>query len=46
MAGISYNANRLAAERLTDWAYVVFEGDYLKDHLTLCYAATVHSAKE
>jgi ATP-dependent exoDNAse (exonuclease V) alpha subunit len=45
VAGIDYNTNRPAAERLTDQARVVFEGDYLKDHVTLGYAATVHSAQ-
>ena len=45
MAGIDPNTNHLAAERLTDQARVVFEGDCLKDHVTLAYAATVHSAQ-
>ena len=37
--------NRLAAERRTDKARVVFETDYLTEHVTLGYAATVHSAQ-
>jgi len=36
---------RIVAERLTDAAQVVFEGDYLREHITLGYAATLHSAQ-
>lgn len=36
--------NRVAAERLTDNARVVFENDYLPKHVSLGYAVTVHSA--
>jgi hypothetical protein len=36
---------RVAAERLTDSARVIFEGDYLREHMTLGYAGTVHSAQ-
>jgi hypothetical protein len=36
---------RIAAERLTDSARVIFEGDYLREHITLGYAGTVHSAQ-
>ena len=39
------DTNRLAAERLTDNARAVFDADYLKEHVTLGYAATVHSAQ-
>ena len=35
--------NRLAAERTTDNARVVFDADYLRGHVSLGYAATVHS---
>jgi hypothetical protein len=45
VAGIDPQRNRLAAERVTDKARVVFEGDYLREHVTLGYAATVHSAQ-
>jgi conjugative relaxase-like TrwC/TraI family protein len=45
VAGIDADTNRLAAERLTDNARVVFDGDYLAEHITLGYAATVHSAQ-
>jgi hypothetical protein len=37
--------NRIAAERLTDNARTVFEADYLREHVTLGYAVTVHSAQ-
>jgi ATP-dependent exoDNAse (exonuclease V) alpha subunit len=36
---------RIAAQRLTDRARVIFEGDYLREHITLGYAGTVHSAQ-
>ncbi len=36
---------RIAAERLTDQARVIFAGDYLREHITLGYAGTVHSAQ-
>ena len=45
VAAIDPHTNRLAAERLTDKARAVFEKDYLKEHITLGYAATVHSAQ-
>ena len=45
VAAIDPDTNRLAAERLTDKARAVFEADYLKQHVTLGYAATVHSAQ-
>jgi hypothetical protein len=35
----------VAAERLTDHARAVFDNDYLTEHITLGYAATVHSAQ-
>jgi conjugative relaxase-like TrwC/TraI family protein len=38
-------ANRVAAERLTDHAHVVFENGYLREHVTLGYAVTVHTAQ-
>jgi conjugative relaxase-like TrwC/TraI family protein len=37
--------NRVAAERLTDHVRTTFERDYLKEHITLGYAVTVHSAQ-
>ena len=45
VAAVDDQMNRVAAERLTDRARVVFEGDYLNEHVTLGYAATVHSAQ-
>ena len=36
---------RIAAERLTDAARAVFEGEYLREHLTLGYATTLHAAQ-
>ena len=45
VAAIDRATNRLAAERTTDRARVVFDGDYVREHVTLGYAATVHSAQ-
>ena len=45
VAGIDDKTNRIAAERLTDKARVVFESDYLREHVHLGYAITVHSAQ-
>jgi AAA domain/TrwC relaxase len=36
---------RIAAERLTDRARATFDGDYLREYITLGYAGTVHSAQ-
>ena len=43
VAGIDAERARITAERLTDNARVVFEGEYLREHVSLGYAATVHS---
>ena len=45
VAGIDPATNRIAAERVTDKARVAFEGDYVREHVTLGYAVTVHSAQ-
>jgi conjugative relaxase-like TrwC/TraI family protein len=45
VAAIDTETNRIAAERLSDKARTVFAGDYLTEHVTLGYAATVHSAQ-
>lgn len=45
VVGVDAERGRIAAERLTDRARVIFEGDYLREHITLGYAATVHSAQ-
>jgi ATP-dependent exoDNAse (exonuclease V) alpha subunit len=43
--GIDTQRGRIAAERLTDKARVIFDGDYLREHITLGYASTVHAAQ-
>ena len=45
VAGINAKTNRLAAVRLDDGARVVFEDEYLRKHVGLGYAVTVHSAQ-
>jgi conjugative relaxase-like TrwC/TraI family protein len=45
VVNIDAQRGRIAAERLTDQACVIFEGDYLREHLTLGYASTLHSAQ-
>ena len=45
VAGIDEKSNRVAAERLTDKARVVFDSDYLREHVSLGYAVTVHAAQ-
>jgi conjugative relaxase-like TrwC/TraI family protein len=45
VAAIDATTNRLAAERLDDRARVVFEGDYVRQHITHGYAVTVHGAQ-
>jgi conjugative relaxase-like TrwC/TraI family protein len=45
VAAVDAATNRIAAERTTDNARVAFEGAYLREHITLGYAATVHSAQ-
>jgi conjugative relaxase-like TrwC/TraI family protein len=45
VVAVDTTTNRIAAERTTDKARVMFEGDYLREHVTLGYAATVHSAQ-
>jgi len=45
VVGIDDAHARIVAERLTDQARVVFECDYLREHITLGYASTVHSAQ-
>jgi conjugative relaxase-like TrwC/TraI family protein len=43
--GVDAQRGRIAAERLTDEARVLFEADYLREHITLGYAGTVASAQ-
>jgi hypothetical protein len=45
VVALDADTNRLAAERLSDKARATFGGDYLTNHVTLGYAATVHSAQ-
>jgi hypothetical protein len=45
VAGLDAATGRIAAERLTDHARAVFDNDYVRNHITLGYAATVHSAQ-
>ena len=45
VTAVDADSQRIAAERTTDHTRVVFEGDYLREHVTLGYAATVHSAQ-
>ncbi|PXX09230.1 MobF family relaxase [Mycolicibacterium moriokaense] len=45
VTAIDAATNRLAAERLDDRARVVFDGDYVRAHITHGYAVTVHGAQ-
>jgi hypothetical protein len=45
VAGLDAATGRIAAERLTDHARAVFENDYVRQRITLGFAATVHSAQ-
>lgn len=45
VAGVDAERGRVFAERLTDGARAIFEGDYLREHITLGYATTVHAAQ-
>lgn len=45
VTGIDVTTNRVAAQRLTDNARVIFENDYLREHVSLGYAVTVHAAQ-
>jgi conjugative relaxase-like TrwC/TraI family protein len=45
VAVIDTDNGSIAAERLTDSAHAVFDGDYLREHVTLGYATTLHAAQ-
>ncbi|WP_110315421.1 MobF family relaxase [Mycolicibacterium moriokaense] len=45
VAAIDPAANRVAAQRLDDGARTVFDNEYLREHVSLGYAVTVHSAQ-
>jgi hypothetical protein len=45
VAGIDAGTNRVAAVRLDDNARAIFDNDYVREHVSLGYAVTVHSAQ-
>jgi hypothetical protein len=45
VAAIDPARNRVAAERLDDGARTVLDNEYLREHVSLGYAVTVHSAQ-
>ena len=45
VVGVDAARGRIAAERLTDAARAIFDGDYLREHITLGYATTLHAAQ-
>ena len=45
VAAIDAAGTRIAAERLEDGARAVFNSEYLREHVSLGYAVTVHSAQ-
>ena len=45
VAAFDPSTNRVVAGRLSDRACAVFDFDYVREHLTLGYATTVHSAQ-
>ncbi|WP_445169276.1 MobF family relaxase [Mycolicibacterium sp. Dal123E01] len=45
VAGIDTKRNRIGAERLGDGARVLFDHTYFREHVSLGYAVTVHSAQ-
>jgi hypothetical protein len=45
VVGLDAQSSWLGAERLDDGARVFFDGEHLREHVTLGYAVTVHSAQ-
>ena len=45
VTAINPDDNRLTARRLDDNTPAVFDGDYVREHISLGYAVTVHSAQ-
>jgi hypothetical protein len=45
VAGIDTKRNLVGAERLADGARVLFDQDYFREHVSLGYAVTVHTAQ-
>jgi hypothetical protein len=44
VAAVDADRNRIAARRLSDGVRAVFDGDYVREHITHGYAVTVHTA--
>ena len=45
VVAVNATYGRIAAERVGDGARAIFENDYVREHITLGYAGTVHSAQ-
>lgn len=45
VVGVDDKSGRIGAERVSDRARAVFRADYVREHITWGYAATVHSAQ-
>jgi Phosphotransferase enzyme family len=45
VAAVDADRNRIAARRLSDGARAIFDGDYVRAHITHGYAVTVHAAQ-
>ncbi|HEU0277509.1 MAG TPA: AAA family ATPase, partial [Rhodanobacteraceae bacterium] len=45
VVAVDARQGRIAAERLTDTARIIFDGEYLREHITLGYATTLHAAQ-
>jgi conjugative relaxase-like TrwC/TraI family protein len=45
VVGVDAVGSRIAARRLTDHARVVFDDGYVREHITLGYATTLHAAQ-
>ena len=45
VAAVDGDRNRIAARRLSDGSRAIFDGDYVRAHITHGYAVTVHAAQ-
>jgi hypothetical protein len=45
VVAVDADRNRIAARRISDRARAVFDGDYVREHITHGYAVTVHAAQ-
>jgi len=45
VAAVDGDRNRIAARRLSDGARAIFDGDYVRAHITHGYAVTLHAAQ-